>query len=183
MPKLCKEDIRRFIRFIGDDPDRDELKNTPDNVLNSIEHYFSSYSITNPEDLVHRLEATEKSNDIILVKNIDFVSFCEHHILPISGKINVGYIPDKFIAGIGSIGNAVKFYTRRLQIQERICAQIANLLDQTLEPKGVAIMIEARHMCVMCENNISFITLHKTGAFKEDNQQMQNFLSLIRRLP
>jgi GTP cyclohydrolase I len=177
--KFCKEDIKKFINFIGDDPNRDELKNTPDNVLESIKYCFSGYSVTQPEKLINKIELTQKNNDIILIKNIDFFSFCEHHILPIFGKISIGYIADRYITGIGSLIKVVNCYTKRLQIQERICMQIATLLDKLLEPHGVAVIIDAKHMCAMCNNNILFTTIHKTGVFNEDNNQLEKFISLI----
>ena len=177
--KLYKKLIKDFIKFIGDDPERDGLRSTPEKILESLDYYFSGYKVKNPEQLITKIEVAEKNNSIILLKNIKFYSFCEHHVLPIIGKVNVGYIADGYIAGIGDIIKLVSAYTRRLQVQERICFQIANCLQQSLIPLGVIDHVKAQHMCLMRPGDTSVATVHTTGVFSKDNYQYQNFLSLI----
>lgn len=171
---MKKELIEEFIRFIGDNPAREGLQETPAKVLESLEHFFSGYNIENPKELINKIKLVEKNNNIIIIKSIDFYSFCEHHILPIIGKINIGYVANQYIASIGSLIRIVSAFTKRLQLQERIAAQISEAIEEILDPLGVITHIEAKHMCLRQPNNISIVTLHTTGIFSTEHNHHNN---------
>ncbi|AIL65038.1 GTP cyclohydrolase 1 [Rickettsiales bacterium Ac37b] len=169
----AKEAVRILIKWIGDNPDRVELLNTPARVVDSMKQMFPGYLIR-PEDVFNNtMEMVEDYNDIILLRNIKFVSYCEHHILPIIGVANIAYLPDKKMVGIGKLAKIVEIFASRLQIQERMTVQIAEAIEDVLLPKGVAVTVEAAHYCMCKENNMHLLeskmyTSHMRGIFNTD---------------
>ncbi|AHX11506.1 GTP cyclohydrolase I family protein [Neorickettsia helminthoeca str. Oregon] len=180
MRKLSEDDIRGFIAAIGDDPDRRELKDTPRLLLEILTKCFAGYAHNSLDSLITPMESC-CTESLVVLKDIPFFSFCEHHILPISGNISVGYVPDAFITSIGSIKRLVHACTRRLQMQERICTQIATALDRVLSPKGVIVYATARHMCMMHNDGI-FDASAKTGVFLDNQRtEIQEFFCVIKK--
>jgi GTP cyclohydrolase I len=174
--------IAELLKTIDPNPERDGLKDTPRRVDAAFDELFSGYG-KKPEDMVTVFEG-EDYNDMILVKNVEFYSFCEHHMLPFFGKAHVAYIPKDKIIGLSKIPRLVDIYSRRLQNQERITTQIANGLMDLLDPKGAAVVIEAKHFCMMArgvEKQMSEVTTSSVhGLFKKNPSTREEFLRLIR---
>jgi len=172
-----------LILWAGDNPDREGLKSTPSRVVRSYEEFFSGYE-TDPESILKRtFEEIDNYDDMIVLKDIDFQSHCEHHMVPIIGKAHIGYIPRKRVVGISKLARIVDLYSKRLQIQEKMTAQIANAIDSVLKPQGVGVVIEAAHQCMTTrgvhKENVSMTTSHMTGLFRKDSRTRQEFLRLI----
>jgi GTP cyclohydrolase I len=174
--------ILDLLTEIGEDPKREGLRNTPKRVANAYEFLTKGYRI-NIEELLNDAIFNEKYDEMVLVKNIDFYSLCEHHLLPFYGRIHVGYIPDGKIVGLSKIPRIVDVFSRRLQVQERMTQQIADTIEEFLQPKGVAVVAEAFHMCMMMrgveKQNSSATTSAVHGVFKEDARTRTEFLELI----
>src|ERR1700740_1862778 len=144
----AEEAVRTLIRWAGDDPEREGLLGTPDRIVRSYQEFFSGYD-EDPIALLQRtFEETNGYDEIVALKDIRFESHCEHHIAPIIGKVHVAYLPDKRVVGISKLARLVDVYAKRLQIQEKMTAQIANTIDEVLQPNGVAVVIEAAHQCM-----------------------------------
>jgi GTP cyclohydrolase I len=144
----AEEAVRTLIRWAGDDPAREGLVGTPDRVVRAYEEFFGGYD-EDPVQLLHRtFEEISGYDEIVLLKDIRFESHCEHHMAPIIGKAHVAYLPDDRVVGISKLARLVEVYAKRLQIQEKMTAEIANTIDQVLRPKGVAVVIEAAHQCM-----------------------------------
>ena len=142
------EAVRTLLRWAGDDPGREGLLGTPDRVVRSYAEFFSGYG-EDPVALLQRtFEETDGYDEIVMLKDIRFESHCEHHIAPIIGKVHIAYLPSNRVVGISKLARLVEVYAKRLQIQEKMTAQIANTLDEVLQPKGVAVVIEAAHQCM-----------------------------------
>jgi GTP cyclohydrolase I len=175
--------VRTLLAYTGDDPHREGLLDTPDRVVRSYDEFFGGYH----EDLVSLLERTFSETDgydeIVLLRNIGFVSHCEHHMAPITGHAHVAYLPKNRVVGISKLARVVEGYARRLQIQEKMTAQIANIIDEVLEPRGVAVVIEAAHQCMSTrgvnKTGVDMVTSRMLGAFREDPATRQEFLSMI----
>lgn len=179
----AEEAVRTLLRWAGDDPARQGLLGTPDRVVRAYEEYFAGYG-ENAEDLLGRtFDETEGYDEIILLKDIPFASHCEHHIAPMIGKAHVAYIPNTRVVGISKMARLVEVYARRLQIQEKLTAQIANTMDDVLEPKGVAVVVEAYHECMTTRGidkpGVSLTTSRMLGAFRDDSTTRREFLSMI----
>ena len=179
----AEEAVRTLIRWAGDDPDRDGLLGTPDRVVRAYEEYFAGYA-EDPEDLLGRtFDETEGYDEIVVLKDIPFASHCEHHIAPMIGKAHVAYIPDKRVVGISKMAQLVEAYARRLQIQEKLTAQIANTMDDVLQPKGVAVVVEAFHECMTTRGidkpGVSLVTSRMLGAFRDNLATRREFLAMI----
>lgn len=163
-------------------PVPDEVKeNTPSRYLRAFSELLSGYD-TNPDSLIKEFEKASSSS-MILVKNISFYSLCEHHILPFQGVIHVGYIPKESVLGLSKIHRLVQMYSRRLQIQERLTQQIADFIWERLRPEGVAVVVEAEHLCVKmrgARSDGSFVTSEVRGVFMEDTATRSEFLGLIK---
>ncbi|MFV9887163.1 MAG: GTP cyclohydrolase I [Rickettsiales endosymbiont of Dermacentor nuttalli] len=177
----AKEAVRVLLRWIGDNPNRRELLETPERVVVLIKQMFYGYLIESKDIFNNVMPVSDNYNDIILLRNIKFVSYCEHHILPMIGTANIAYIPDQNMIGIGKLAKIVEIFASRLQIQERMTVEIATAIEKTLLPKGVAVTIEATHYCMCKENNMRVLeskmyTRHITGMFNT-NQEMQDRLS------
>src|SRR5260221_2036512 len=177
------EAVRTLIRWAGDDPDREGLVGTPDRVVRSYEEFFAGYD-EDPVALLQRtFEEVDGYDEIVMLKDIRFESHCEHHIAPIIGKVHVAYLPSKRVVGISKLARLVEVYAKRLQIQEKMTAQIANTIDEVLQPKGVAVVIEAAHQCMTThggpKSGVSIVTSRMLGAFRTDPLSRREVLSMI----
>lgn len=176
--KLVSELLLEF----GENPGREGLLKTPDRVANAYEFLTSGYKM-NIDEVMNNAVFNEKYDEMVLVKNIDFYSLCEHHLLPFYGKVHVAYIPDGKIIGLSKIPRIVEVFSRRLQVQERMTRQIADTLENYLQPRGVAVVSEAFHMCMMMrgveKQNSSATTSAVHGDFKDDARTRAEFLNLI----
>jgi GTP cyclohydrolase IA len=175
--------VRTLIEWAGDDPAREGVKGTPGRVVRAFEEYFSGYA-TDPVDLLQRtFEETDGYDEMVVLKDIRFESHCEHHIAPIIGRAHVAYLPQKRVVGISKLARLVEVYAKRLQIQEKMTAQIANTLDEVLQPKGVAVVIEAAHQCMTTRGvhrpGVAMVTSRMLGAFRTDASTRREFLAII----
>ena len=174
--------ISDLLKEIGEDSEREGLIKTPHRVAKSWMTFAQGYKQT-PEEVVGDAVFNEKCDEIVVVKDIDFFSLCEHHLLPFKGVAHVGYLPKEKIIGLSKIPRIVDIYARRLQVQERFTQQVADALQDVLSPKGVAVVIEAEHLCMQMrgvEKKSSFmITSAVRGAFRENNKTREEFLSII----
>ncbi len=183
---MNQEKVQKFVidllKELGEDPKREGLLNTPKRVAKAYEFLTTGYK-ENIKKLLNDAIFNEKYDEMVLVKNIDFYSLCEHHMLPFYGKVHVAYIPDGKIVGLSKIPRIVDMFSRRLQVQERMTQQIADTIDEYLQPKGVAVVSEAFHMCMMMrgveKQNSSATTSAVHGVFKEDARTRAEFLELI----
>ncbi len=176
--------VRTLIRWAGDDPAREGLLGTPDRVARAYEQYFQGYAIDPVAILQRTFEEVDGYDEIVLLRDIRFVSHCEHHIMPIVGRAHVGYLPDKRVVGISKLARIVDAYARRLQIQEKMTAQIANTIEDVLQPQGVGVVIEAAHQCMTTRGvhkpGATMVTSRMLGRFRSDHRTRREFLSLIR---
>ncbi len=175
--------VRTLIRWAGDDPDREGLRETPARVARAYSEWFSGYA-EDPEDLLQRtFEEVAGYDEIVLLRDIRFVSHCEHHMAPITGRAHIGDLPRHRVVGISKLARLVEVYARRLQIQERMTAEIANALDRVLNPFGVAVVVEGVHGCMTSrgveQNGASMVTSRMLGAFRDNPETRQEFLSAI----
>ncbi|EJK81863.1 GTP cyclohydrolase I FolE [Rhizobium sp. AP16] len=182
--KEAEDAVRVLLRWAGDDPQREGLLDTPARVAKAYRELFAGYDM-NPEDVLGRtFEEVSGYDDIVLVRDIPFYSHCEHHMVPIIGKAHVGYLPNGRVLGLSKIGRVVEIFGRRLQTQEAMTAQIANAIDDSLRPRGVAVMIEAEHMCMAMrgvqQQGSSTLTTTFTGAFKADPAEQVRFMTMVR---
>ena len=174
--------ILDLLKEVGEDPEREGLQKTPHRVAKSWTTFAKGYKQT-PEEVVGDAGFNEQCDEVVAVKDIDFFSLCEHHLLPFKGVAHVGYLSEKKIIGLSKIPRIVDIYARRLQVQERLTQQVADALQDVLSPKGVAVVIEAEHLCMQMrgvEKKSSFmITSAVRGAFRENNKTREEFLSII----
>src|SRR5579885_3486152 len=175
--------VRVLIEWAGDDPLREGLKGTPARVVRAFEEFFSGYG-TDPVELLQRtFEETDGYDEMVVLKDIRFESHCEHHLAPIIGKAHVAYLPQQRVVGISKLARLVEVYAKRLQIQEKMTAQIANTLDEVLQPKGVAVVIEAAHQCMTTRGvhkpGVTMVTSRMLGAFRTDPSSRREVLSMI----
>ncbi|WP_341790268.1 GTP cyclohydrolase I FolE [Rickettsia endosymbiont of Polydrusus tereticollis] len=178
----AKEAVRTLLKFIGEDPNREGLLKTPERVINSYTEMFSGYKKDIAEILSTKFYDTCNFQDFILLRDIHFNSFCEHHILPMSGTVDIAYIPDNCIIGISKLARIINVFAGRLQIQEKMTVQIAESLQEHLKPLGVAVKISALHSCMslrgVMQNNSIMNTMHYTGIFAEQQKYRHEFLNL-----
>jgi GTP cyclohydrolase IA len=181
--KEAEEAVRTLIRWAGDDPEREGLLGTPDRIVRSYQEFFSGYGEDPVALLQQTFEETNGYDEIVVLKDIRFESHCEHHIAPIIGKVHVAYLPDKRVVGISKLARLVDVYAKRLQIQEKMTAQIANTLDEVLQPKGVAVVIEAAHQCMTTRGvhkpGVMMVTSRMLGAFRDDPLSRREVLAMI----
>jgi GTP cyclohydrolase I len=175
--------VETLIRWAGDDPTREGLHGTPDRVVKAYEEFFEGYAV-DPFDILQRtFEEVEGYDEMVLLRDIRFESHCEHHMAPIIGKAHVAYMPDNRVVGISKLARVVEAYARRLQIQEKMTAQIANIIDEVLNPKGVAVVIEATHHCMTTRGihkpGTSMVTSRMLGMFRTNPSTRREFLSLV----
>ncbi|MBI3451842.1 MAG: GTP cyclohydrolase I FolE [Rhodospirillales bacterium] len=175
--------VRTLIRWAGEDPAREGLLNTPQRVARAFEEWFAGYGI-DPVDLLQRtFEETDGYDEMVVLRDIRFESHCEHHIAPIIGKVHIAYLPNRRVIGISKLARLVEVYSKRLQIQEKMTAQIANTLNDVLLPKGVAVVIEAQHQCMTTrgvhKTGVAMVTSRMLGAFRDDPSTRREFLAII----
>lgn len=175
--------VRTLIRWAGDDPDREGLVGTPDRVARAFQELFQGYG-TDPVAFLQRtFEETDGYDEMVVLRDIRVESHCEHHMLPIIGKAHVAYLPRNRVVGISKLARVVDAYARRLQIQEKLTAQIANTIDSVLQPHGVAVVIEAVHHCMATRGvhkaGVTMVTSRMLGAFRDDATTRREFLSMI----
>jgi GTP cyclohydrolase I len=175
--------VRTLIEWAGDDPTRPGLRGTPDRVVRSFEEFFRGYD-TDPVELLQRtFDEINGYDEMVVLKDIRFESHCEHHMAPIIGKAHIAYLPDHRVVGISKLARLVEVYAKRLQIQEKMTAQIANTLSEVLQPKGVAVVIEAAHQCMTTRGvhkpGVSMVTSTMLGAFLNDPTTRREFLAMI----
>jgi GTP cyclohydrolase IA len=179
----AEEAVKTLLRWAGDDPSREGLKDTPSRVAAAFEEWFSGYAEDPMVYLQRTFEETDGYDEMVVLRDIRFESHCEHHLAPIIGKVHVGYLPSRKIVGISKLARVVETYARRLQVQERMNAQIANCIQNVLEPKGVAVVIEASHQCMTTRGvhkpGVSMVTSTMLGAFREDARTRREFLAMI----
>jgi GTP cyclohydrolase IA len=179
----AEEAVRTLIRWAGDDPEREGLLGTPDRVVRAFREYFTGYD-DDPVALLQRtFEETDGYDEIVMLKDIRFESHCEHHIAPIVGKVHVAYLPKNRVVGISKLSRLVDVYAKRLQIQEKMTAQIANTLDEVLQPKGVAVVIEAAHQCMTTRGTHKpgtlLVTSRMLGVFRTDPTSRREVLAMV----
>jgi GTP cyclohydrolase I len=175
--------VRRMLQLIGEDPDRDGLRRTPERFEKALRFLTSGYQ-QNPGKLLNGAMFSACYDQMVLVKDIEIYSLCEHHLLPFFGKCHVAYIPDKKVVGLSKIPRLVNMFARRLQIQEQLTNQIASAIQQNISPLGVGVVVQARHLCMVMrgveKQNSQTVTSAMLGSFRENAQTREEFLSLIR---
>jgi len=175
--------IRTLIRWAGDDPDREGLRATPARVARAYEEWFAGYNDDPREYLKRTFEETGGYDEVVVLRDIRFESHCEHHIAPIIGRVHIGYIPRNRVVGISKLARLVDVYARRLQIQEKMTAEIASCLDQVLKPHGVAVVTEGTHQCMTTrgvhKTGVTMVTSRMLGVFRDHAETRQEFLSAI----
>jgi GTP cyclohydrolase I len=175
--------VRTLIRWAGDDPEREGLLDTPGRVVRSYRELFAGYDVDPRAYLERTFEEVGGYDELVILKDIRFVSFCEHHMLPVIGKAHVGYLPNNRVVGISKLARVVNGFARRLQIQEKMTAEIANAIQDILHPKGVGVVVEASHSCMTLRGvnspGSSLITSHLVGAVRDDHRTRQEFLRLV----
>lgn len=179
----AEEAVRTLLRWAGDNPEREGLLDTPKRVVKSYEEFFAGYQ-QDPEALLERtFEEVEGYDEIIILKDIRLESYCEHHMVPIIGKVSIAYLPDRRVVGISKLARVAEMYAKRLQIQEKLTAQIAQTINKILKPKGVAVVVEASHMCMSTrgvhKTDVVMQTSQLLGCFRTDRATRQEFFSLI----
>jgi GTP cyclohydrolase I len=176
--------VRLILRHIGEDPEREGLKLTPTRVLHALEFLTRGYSEDPKVAINGAVFSEEEYQEIILCKDLDFYSLCEHHLLPFFGKAHVAYLPNRRIIGLSKLARLVEIYARRLQVQERLTTQIANTLMEELEPLGVAVVLEAEHLCMRMrgveKQNCYVTTSAMLGVFRTHFETRQEFMNLLR---
>ncbi|WP_257169295.1 GTP cyclohydrolase I FolE [Bradyrhizobium sp. SRS-191] len=175
--------IRTILTWIGEDPSREGLSETPARVARAYKSYFAGYD-QNPEDYLRKtFEETAGYDEMVLLRNIPFQSHCEHHMAPIIGRAWVGYVPRSRVVGISKLARVVEAYAARLQIQERMTAEIANIIDEVLQPEGVAVVIKAAHHCISSrgvkKHGVDLTTSRMLGCFRNDPMSRQEFLAMV----
>jgi GTP cyclohydrolase I len=175
--------VRTLLQWAGDDPTREGLRDTPSRVVSAYEDWFSGYEQDPEEYLTRTFEEVEGYDDMIVLRDIRFESHCEHHLAPIIGRAHVGYLPTNKVVGISKLARVVEAYARRLQVQEKMNAQIAQCIQKVLEPKGVAVVIEATHQCMTTrgvhKSGVSMVTSTMYGEFRKNPLTRREFLSVI----
>jgi GTP cyclohydrolase I len=175
--------VRTLLRWAGDDPDREGLRDTPSRVARSYREFFVGYD-TDPVAVLERtFEETDGYDEIVLLRDIRLESTCEHHMAPIIGRVHVAYLPHRRVVGISKLARVVDAYAKRLQIQEKMTAQIANTIQDVLQPRGVAVVIEAAHQCMTTRGvhkpGVTMVTSRMLGAFRDNAATRRELLSMI----
>jgi GTP cyclohydrolase I len=179
----AEDAFRTIIRWIGEDPDRDGLAETPERLVRAYREYFAGYEEDPAEVLRKTFTEVDGYDEMIVLRGVTFESHCEHHIAPIIGRAWVGYIPDKRVVGISKLARVVEIFSKRLQIQERLTAQIANAVEEVLKPCGVAVVVKAAHHCMIDrgvrKRGADLVTSRMLGVFRDQAQTRHEFLSLV----
>lgn len=179
----AREAVRTLLRWAGDDPDREGLLETPDRVIRAYREWFAGYD-QDPVDLLQRtFEEVDGYDEMVVLRDIRFESYCEHHMAPIIGKAHVGYIPTDRVVGISKLARLVNVFSKRLQVQEKMTAQIANVLMEVLRPRGVAVVLEGEHHCMSTRgvhrHGVSMVTSTMLGLFRTDHRTRKEFMDII----
>ena len=180
--KRIEELVKELLLQIGEDPSREGLVRTPERVANAWDYFSKGYT-QDLDSIINNAVFTEDYDEMVTIKDIDFFSLCEHHLLPFFGKAHVAYIPDGKIIGLSKVPRIVDMFSRRLQVQERMTQQIAEILNDVLNPKGVAVVLEGEHMCMQMrgveKQNSYATTSSMTGLFRQDSRTREEFLNII----
>jgi GTP cyclohydrolase I len=181
-----QELVREMLIRLGEDPDREGLTSTPDRVKKAMDFLTKGYH-EDPEAMLKGALFTVDYDEMVIVKDIEMFSLCEHHMLPFFGKVHVAYIPKGRVMGLSKIPRLIEIFSRRLQIQERLTTQIAETIQKVIEPQGVGVVIEARHLCMMMrgveKQHSAAVTSSMLGSFRSEEETRSEFLSLIRQRP
>jgi GTP cyclohydrolase IA len=175
--------FREVFLWIGEDPDRDGLRETPSRLARAFQEYFAGYR-QDPEQILQKtFEETDGYDEMVVLRGIPFESHCEHHVAPIIGRAWVAYVPDRRVVGISKLARVVEAYAKRLQIQERLTAQIANTIEKVLKPQGVAVVIKAEHHCMSSRgvhmHGTDMVTSRMLGCFRDNAMTRQEFMSMV----
>jgi GTP cyclohydrolase IA len=175
--------VKEIIVRLGEDPDREGLVRTPERVHKAYEHLTRGYR-EDPQAMLKKALFTVTYDEMVIVKDVEMFSLCEHHMLPFFGKVHVAYVPNGKVIGLSKIPRLIEIFSRRLQIQERLTTQIAETIQQAIEPQGVGVVIEARHLCMMMrgveKQHSAAVTSSMLGCFRDEQETRTEFLSLIR---
>ena len=175
--------IRTLLRWAGEDPQREGLLDTPARVARAYQDWYSGYALDPADYLRRTFREVEGYDELIVLRDINFESHCEHHMAPIIGKAHVGYLPNGRVVGISKLARVVEAYARRFQVQEKLTAQIANSIQEVLQPRGVAVVIEATHECMTTrgihKRGVSMVTSAMLGAFRDDGRTRAEFLQFV----
>ena len=178
-----KEAVKTLIKWAGDDPDREGLIETPDRVIKAYENFFAGYNNDPREILSKKFREVEGYDEMIVLKDIRLESHCEHHLVPFIGTAHIGYIPKNKVVGLSKLARVVEVFSKRLQIQEKLTAQIANSIDEVLQPKGVGVIIEASHLCISTrgihKTDSRMVTSRMLGIFRNNSDTRREFLNII----
>jgi GTP cyclohydrolase IA len=188
LSKPSREDaeagVRTLIAFAGDDPDREGLRDTPSRVVNAYEELYRGYQESPTDVLGRTFSEIGTYDDLVLVREVPFYSHCEHHMAPFVGKAHIAYVPVERVVGLSKLARLIDIYARRLQTQEHLTSQIATAIDETLKPRGVAVMLEAEHLCMSMRGvqkpGVSTITTQFIGTFRDDPAEQVRFITLVR---
>jgi len=179
----AEEAVRTLLRWAGEDPDREGLIDTPGRVTRAYRQWFRGYEEDPVAMLQRTFEEVEGYDEMVVLRDIRFESYCEHHLAPIIGKAHVGYIPTDRVVGISKLARLVDAYAKRLQVQEKLTAQIANTLMEVLKPRGVAVVMEGEHHCMSTrgvhKHGVSMVTSTMLGSFREDHRTRKEFMDII----
>jgi GTP cyclohydrolase I len=179
----AEEAVRTLLRWAGDDPDREGLLDTPGRVVRAYRQWFRGYEEDPVAMLQRTFEEVEGYDEMVVLRDIRFESYCEHHLAPIIGKAHVGYIPTDRVVGISKLARVVDAYAKRMQVQEKLTAQIANTLMEVLKPRGVAVVLEGEHHCMSTRGvhkpGVSMVTSTMLGSFREDHRTRKEFMDII----
>jgi GTP cyclohydrolase I len=175
--------MRTLLRWAGDNPDREGLIDTPARVVRAYEEFFAGYDTDPVELLARSFEETDGYDEMVVLRDIRLESHCEHHVVPIIGRAHIAYLPAGRVVGISKLARVLEVYAKRLQIQEKLTAQVANCINDVLKPKGVAVVIEAAHQCMTTRGihkpGVSMVTSRMLGAFRDDPSTRREFLAMI----
>jgi GTP cyclohydrolase I len=175
--------VRTLLRWAGDDPEREGLLGTPDRVVRAYREWFSGYWEDPAEILLRTFEEVEGYDEIIVLKDIRFESYCEHHMAPIIGVAHIGYLPNRRVVGISKLARVLEVFAKRFQIQEKMTSQVAQTIQQVLEPRGVGVIINATHQCMTTRGvhkpGVTMLTSKMLGEFRKDPKTRKEFMSLV----
>jgi GTP cyclohydrolase IA len=179
----AEEAVRTLLRWAGDDPAREGLLGTPDRVARAYQEFFSGYGVDPVAFLKRTFEEIDGYDELIVLRDIRFESHCEHHLAPIIGRAHIGYLPNKRVVGISKLARVLEAYARRLQIQEKLTAQVANTIHEVLQPRGVGVIVDAAHQCMTTRGvhkpGMSMVTSRMLGSFRTDPSTRREFLAIV----
>ena len=182
--EAAEEAVRTLLRWAGDDPAREGLRDTPSRVVSAYQEWFAGYG-TDPADYLRRtFQEVGGYDEMIVLRDIAFESHCEHHMAPIIGRVHIGYLPTDKVVGISKLARVVEGYARRFQVQEKLTAEIAGCIDEVLQPRGTAVIIEAAHQCMTTRGvhkpGVTMVTSRMLGAFRENSSTRRELLAMVR---